>query len=44
MEKNIYSSEFYESIFDLSSQVPGLYSIHVQQNEELIIMKFLLSN
>ncbi len=44
MGQNIFSSDYYESMFDISNQVPGLYFIHVQQNEELIIMKFLLSN
>lgn len=42
--QSIYSSDFYESGFDISNQVPGLYFIHVQHNEELISMKFLLSN
>lgn len=44
MGQSIYSSNYYQPRFDISSQVPGLYFIHVKQNEELICMKFLLIN
>jgi len=40
----IYSSSGFQSKFDLSNHVPGLYFINVRQNSEIINMKFIIKD
>lgn len=42
--QHIYSSVGFQSIVDLSNNLPGVYYIHVKHNSETISFKFMLSN
>lgn len=42
--QKIYSSNGYESKFDLSNNVPGLYFMHVQYNSKVISSKIIITD
>ena len=42
--QKIYSSIDFQSTFDLSNNVPGIYFMSIQKNSEIICLKFIISN